>query len=190
MSPAYHHGRCCPARVVDGLAAQGSQVGPSVNKYRKEARLKAIETWIAAEKDTSQKLSVMMNKIQETDYIRNHNMDATLAKQEGYLILAKHTRCLKKLEMLTKMFAETVNSDGKLYGHDPASEWINEFRLKWEKDGTKYEEKVNAELRNQAQGLTLKNRGRYWRVSTPLRMEQQETPSPNTAPSPMRRSRT
>ena len=190
MSPAYHHGRCCPARVVDRLAAQGRQVGSSVNRHRKEARLKAIETWIAAEKDTSQKLSVMMNKIQETDYIRNHDMDATMAKQGEYLILAKNTRCLKKLEMLTKMLAETVNSDGTLYGPDPAAEWINEFRLKWEKDGTKYEEKVNAELRNQAQGLTQKNRGIYWRVATPLRMEQQETPSPNAAPSSMRRSRT
>ena len=37
MSPAYHHGRCCPARVVDTLAVQGRHVRSSTEKGEVES---------------------------------------------------------------------------------------------------------------------------------------------------------
>ena len=118
------------------------QVDPKIQE-RKEERLKAIETWIAAEKDTSKKLSMVLAD-QEAEFRRDFNTDVILAKQD---------RCLKKLEMLTKMFSETVYTEGKLYGNEPAIEWILEFRKKWEKDGIELDQKVTEELKIQAQRL-------------------------------------
>ena len=150
------------------------QVDPKIQE-RKEERLKEIEKWIVAEKDTSKKLSVVMID-QEAEFKRDFNTDVILAKRE---------RCMRKLEMLTEMFSATAQTEGKLYGNDPATEWVLEFRLKWEKEGTELDQKVNEEYKRQALRLTRDVESEdIWRVAeTWSKVEEVPTPPPNSPPS-------
>ena len=120
------------------------QLDPRIQD-RKEMRLKEIQKWLVEEKDTSRKLSKDMTD-KEVEFRRDFDMDVILAQRE---------RCMRKQEMLTEMFTKTAQTEGKLYGDDPATEWILEFRLKWEKcGGTELDKKVNEEYTKQ--GLRLK----------------------------------
>ena len=102
------------------------------------------------------------------------------------VILAQRERCMRKQEMLTEMFTVTAQTEGKLYGDDPATEWILEFRLQWEKcGGTELDQKVNEEYTKQ--GLRLKqalDSEDLWREawSTVEEEPQRTRPPPNSPP--------
>ena len=150
------------------------QVDPRIQD-RKEERLKAIETWIVAEKDTSKKLSIEMTD-QEAEFKRDFNTDVILAKRE---------RCMRKMEMLTKIFSATAQTEGKLYGNDPATEWVLEFRLKWEKcGGTELDQKVTEEYTKQALRLTqdLESEDLWKEAWSTIEEPQRTRPPPSSPP--------
>ena len=164
-----------PIPMTAGNGPLGTlQVDPKIQD-RKEERLKAIETWIVAEKDTSRKLNTDMIE-KEAEFKRDFNTDVILAKRE---------RCMRKMEMLTEMFSATAQTEGKLYGNDPATEWVLEFRVKWEKEGTELDQKVNEELKTQAWRLKRDVESEdTWRVAeTWSKVEEVPTPPPNSPPS-------
>ena len=144
------------------------QVDPKIQE-RKEMRLKEIQEWLADERDASRKL----------------NKDMTDKDFDTDVILAKQDRCLRKLEMLTEMFTVTAQTEGKLYGDNPAIEWVLEFRLKWEKcGGTELDKKVNEEYTKQAMRLKQAIDSEYlWRDATVVEDPQRTTPPPNSPPS-------
>ena len=124
MSPAYHHGRCCPARVVEGLAAQGLQVDPKIQE-RKEKRMSGIRNWsVEAMGDYQRYNNELTEKVDELT--RTFSLNVWTAQRD---------KCKLKHEILTAMFRETSTTEGKIYAGSPEQEWILEFRVAWDKSG-------------------------------------------------------
>ena len=139
-------------------------------------RLKEIRKWLVEEMDTSRKLSKDMTD-KEAEFRRDFDMDVILAQRE---------RCMRKQEMLTEMFTVTAQTEGKLYGDDPATEWILEFRLQWEKcGGTELDQKVNEEYTKQGSRLkqALESEDLWREAETWSKVEEVPTPPPNSPPS-------
>ena len=56
--------------------------------------------------------------------------------------------------MLNLMIMETVNTKGKLYGENPAADWVLEFRTRWDLfGGAELDGKVNEEYSRQAERI-------------------------------------
>ena len=169
-----HSSSTIPLTAGDGPLGN-LQVDPRI-QARKEMRLNEIQNWLLEEMDTSRKLNNDMTD-NEAELRRDFKLEVILAQRE---------RCMKKKEMLNQMMAETAKTKGKLYGENPAAEWVLEFRTKWETcGGSELDEKVNEEYTVQAERLqkAIESedmwKGAWLQVVEPPR----ETPPPN-APQP------
>jgi hypothetical protein len=105
------------------------QVDPRI-QARQEKRMETIGEWIAEEKENYLKFKYKEEELKETD-----NLDVLRAQLE---------RSARKLELYTEMLSETSRQVGRLWGENPAIEWITEMRgREWSSFGPSSDKKVH-----------------------------------------------
>ena len=75
------------------------------------------------------------------ELVRNFSRDVKLAQMD---------RSKRRQEMLAAMFKDTSQNQERLYGDNPEEEWVGEFYLAWEKEGSEYDKRVNEEYEKQS----------------------------------------
>ena len=101
---------------------------------------KEISKWITEEKGSFAELKQKEEELKETD-----NVEPTRAQLE---------RSARKLELYTEMFSETSKQVGRLWGENPAIEWITEMRgREWSSYGPSSDKKVNEAYEKEVEKL-------------------------------------
>ena len=83
--------------------------------------METIEKWIAEEKECY---------VEYEMEIKNRS-DELKAKYKLEVFMAKLEISGKRLKVYTEMLSETSHQEGRLWGEDPAVEWVHHMRNRW-----------------------------------------------------------
>ena len=116
------------------------QVDPRIQE-RKEKRMETIMEWIAEEQKDYVKLNDKEKELKETVNLTD-------------VVRAKLERSKRKQELYTEMLSETSGQVGKLWGENPAVEWIHEMRVReWSSYGVSLDQKVHEAYEKEVEKL-------------------------------------